>query len=432
MRASGLRLPILALLTLALGTAPGRADELVFLETANWIPTASVLTVPTSSLLATTTIVPTSYAIPTTYSTAYVLESAYLAPAVTLGPTYYETTFRRRGLFGRRLVETTRAYYVPTAAYLPTTYVVPSAYVLPTLFSAPAVVDRGVLPTAYFATTSTSCCGTVIAGSVPVVAAAPVDRPTPAVTNPVPGSSGRSSRAPVESEADDESISSAVEPPPAAEPPPPAKPAPARPAETRGGGEVTPPPPQPADRQQSTAPRPGPATPKSATGASGTNASGATAQPKAKTSSPPTAPAGNLPDVTPAEDDQLFPAPGDKDAASKAPGTVRRDNLRPVLPTRTIRSEYRNVLVGIVRSRGTDEPEDSVRISVASRSSPDVEKVALTNAFGKFAVRVPDGDWTVKVTMPSGRVYPVREIRVSNGVIFDDAGRDVPSLVITR
>jgi hypothetical protein len=97
-----------------------------------------------------------------------------------------------------------------------------------------------------------------------------------------------------------------------------------------------------------------------------------------------------------------------------------------------IRSAYRNVLVGIVRARDTDEPEDSVRITVSSRTNPDVQRVALSNAFGKFAVRVPDGDWTVKVTMPSGRVYPVSEISVSNGMIFDDAGRDVPSLIITR
>ena len=39
---------------------------------------------------------------------------------------------------------------------------------------------------------------------------------------------------------------------------------------------------------------------------------------------------------------------------------------------------------------------------------------------------------TVKVTMPSGRVYSVSEITVSNGYITDNIGRDIPSLVITR
>ena len=38
----------------------------------------------------------------------------------------------------------------------------------------------------------------------------------------------------------------------------------------------------------------------------------------------------------------------------------------------------------------------------------------------------------MSVTMPSGRVYPVIQIVVSNGQITDEIGRDVPSLVITR
>jgi hypothetical protein len=34
--------------------------------------------------------------------------------------------------------------------------------------------------------------------------------------------------------------------------------------------------------------------------------------------------------------------------------------------------------------------------------------------------------------MPSGRVYAVSQITVSNGLITDDIGRDIPSLIITR
>ena len=34
--------------------------------------------------------------------------------------------------------------------------------------------------------------------------------------------------------------------------------------------------------------------------------------------------------------------------------------------------------------------------------------------------------------MPSGRVYSVSQIIVSNGQITDEIGHDVPSLVITR
>ena len=47
-------------------------------------------------------------------------------------------------------------------------------------------------------------------------------------------------------------------------------------------------------------------------------------------------------------------------------------------------------------------------------------------------VRLKDGDWTVNVTMPSGRVYPVSRIRVSNGQIMDPQGNRIPSLEITR
>ena len=56
----------------------------------------------------------------------------------------------------------------------------------------------------------------------------------------------------------------------------------------------------------------------------------------------------------------------------------------------------------------------------------------MTNAFGRFAVRLADGDWAVNVTMPSGRVYEVSQIRVSDGQITDSQGRRVPSLEITR
>ncbi len=59
-------------------------------------------------------------------------------------------------------------------------------------------------------------------------------------------------------------------------------------------------------------------------------------------------------------------------------------------------------------------------------------KATTTNAFGRFAVRLTDGDWAVDVTMPSGKVYEVSRIRVSDGVITDSLGHRVPSLEITR
>jgi DNA-binding cell septation regulator SpoVG len=106
---------------------------------------------------------------------------------------------------------------------------------------------------------------------------------------------------------------------------------------------------------------------------------------------------------------------------------------KPVLPASSeVRSQFRNVLFGRVKTRDTNEPEEGVRVTISNRTNAYADRVALTDAFGRFAVKVPDGDWTVNVTMPSGRAYSVSQITVSNGLISDDIGRDIPSLVITR
>src|SRR5262249_9740636 len=52
MRSIGHRLPILAMTILTLCCAPARSQEVLYLQTADWIPTASVLTVPTSYVAA--------------------------------------------------------------------------------------------------------------------------------------------------------------------------------------------------------------------------------------------------------------------------------------------------------------------------------------------------------------------------------------------
>ena len=71
-------------------------------------------------------------------------------------------------------------------------------------------------------------------------------------------------------------------------------------------------------------------------------------------------------------------------------------------------------------------------MSVTSRSNNAIHHNGLTNAFGGFAIRLSDGEWTVNVTMPSGRVYPVRSITVSNGRVVDNQeGREVHNLIIS-
>ena len=409
MRLIGLRLPILAVLMLASSSVPTRA-QVLYLETADWLPTASVLALPTSYVVAGTYAVPTSYTIPTVYATAYVTESALLAPTTYVAPTYYETRFRRGGLFGRRLVETTRAYYLPTTAYYPTTYYYPTTfypttYYYPTTFYSPTVLDTSVVSTSYTTARSSACCGgETIVAAAPAVRMYPSEQ-TPVATTPAPRTNTRSRTSPIQSEpAEDDSINSNVPELP------PREPAPRSDASGAAAGrsDSPPNPPVPARVQ------PKPASPN--TSPTSPVTSGGVERPRA-----------------PAGPEDLEPAPAGDQTTGSGSGGQRRVVQKPVLPaSRDVRSQYRNVLFGRVKTRDTNEPEEGVRVTISNRTNAYADRVALTDAFGRFAVKVPDGDWTVNVTMPSGRAYSVSQITVSNGLISDDIGRDIPSLVITR
>jgi len=416
MRLIGLRLPILAVLMLAMSSVPARA-QVLYLETADWVPTASVLALPASYVVAGTYAVPTSYAIPTVYATAYVTQSALLAPTTYVAPTYYETRFRRRGLFGRRLVETTRAYYLPTTAYYPTTYY------YPTTFYSPTVLDTAVVSTGYSTARSSNCCGGEMIAAVTPEVRSYASEQAPVATAPAPRSNPRSRSAPLQSQpAEDDSTSSNVPELPAREQD--------NKQDGLGAAAGRPDsPPAPQVPLRNTAPPAGagagtPAT-KPAAPVTGSPASGA--QPKNVT---PKTGAADLP-LAPAGGDDLQPFPGDDTSGAGTGG--KRVVQKPVLSmTREVRSQYRNVLFGRVKTRDTNEPEEGVRVTISNRTNAFADRVALTDAFGRFAVKVPDGDWTVNVTMPSGRAYSVSQITVSNGLISDDIGRDIPSLVITR
>ena len=408
MRLIGLRLPILAVLVLASSSVPTRA-QVLYLETADWLPTASVLALPTSYVVAGTYAVPTSYTIPTVYATAYVTESALLAPTTYVAPTYYETRFRRGGLFGRRLVETTRAYYLPTTAYYPTTYYYPTRFYPTTFYSptfySPTVLDTSVVSTSYTTARSSACCGgETIVAAAPAVRMYPSEQ-TPVATTPAPRTNTRSRTSPIQSEpAEDDSINSNVPELP------PREPAPRSDASGAAAGrsDSPPNPPVPARVQ------PKPASPN--TSPTSPAPSGGVERPKA-----------------PAGPEDLEPAPAGDQTTGSGSGGQRRVVQKPVLPaSRDVRSQYRNVLFGRVKTRDTNEPEEGVRVTISNRTNAYADRVALTDAFGRFAVKVPDGDWTVNVTMPSGRAYSVSQITVSNGLISDDIGRDIPSLVITR
>jgi hypothetical protein len=90
------------------------------------------------------------------------------------------------------------------------------------------------------------------------------------------------------------------------------------------------------------------------------------------------------------------------------------------------------ILEGKVLSSQTGQTEEGVRITVANRGRTFIDRQGTTDAYGHYAIRLPDGDWTVKVTMPSGRTYDVSQITISGGQIVDSLGRQVPSLTITR
>ena len=73
-----------------------------------------------------------------------------------------------------------------------------------------------------------------------------------------------------------------------------------------------------------------------------------------------------------------------------------------------------------------------MRVVVSDRRDRYEDRVARSDALGRYAIDLPAGDWSVKVEMPSRRVYEVSRITVSGGKITDDRGRDVPSLTIKR
>jgi hypothetical protein len=149
--------------------------------------------------------------------------------------------------------------------------------------------------------------------------------------------------------------------------------------------------------------------------AQGQRAGGA-ATPKTK-AAPPAAPADDNEQI------DLRPAPGSDE-------TVRRDSLRPVYPRlRTV--DRRNVLIGSVET-DDGQPRAEVPVTVVNRSNTAIRHSGLSSAFGGFAIRVPDGRWSVRVTMPSGNVQTVRDITVTGGRIMDNLeAREVHNLIIS-
>jgi len=78
------------------------------------------------------------------------------------------------------------------------------------------------------------------------------------------------------------------------------------------------------------------------------------------------------------------------------------------------------------------DPREGVRVDVANRTDRRLARHGISDAFGSFAIGLEDGDWSVEVTMPSGRVYSVRQISVTKGRVVDDQEqREIPNLIIS-
>ena len=97
------------------------AAEVFYVQTVDWMPTESVLAVPTTYLAASSYVVPTSSVVPTFYATAYVTESALVSPTRFIRQPIMKPGCGGGDCSGGTLVETSRAYYIPTTAYYPTT-----------------------------------------------------------------------------------------------------------------------------------------------------------------------------------------------------------------------------------------------------------------------------------------------------------------------
>jgi hypothetical protein len=450
MRSFGLRLTFLvAILWTGIGStvwALGHHGDAI--ETVYVMPSSATLPVPTSYVVSTSWVEPTAYAVPTYYTTAY-----WMDPVVLAQPAYAETAYvRRAGLFGRRWVVERPVLATYATSYVPTTYTATSY--IPTTYSATSYVPTSCYATSYV---PTSCYATSYAPTVysaaPVVAwASPTYTLPPRYTGAA--TAGKGSRPRVRQSEPDERGSVPSDVPPA--------PQDLNPVEDRGAaGEAgrpatapgtlppdlsprirdTSPPPPAAQRPQAPAARPESAAPRGQANPSGTgtqggtsgqqpSGGGGTAQPGAaqpgRTGQPAGAAASPTAPTAPGEADSNAPPP------IGPPGEIRRESMRPSYSaTQGVSPSLRSILVGTVLSDAEREPEEGVRIRVRNLDTGS-GKDTTTNAFGRFAVKLADGDWAVDVTTRSGRVYEVSQIRVNNGVVTDSLGRRVPSLEITR
>jgi hypothetical protein len=440
MRSLNIRLPLLVV-SVCMGCGISVwAMDLRYGETVYLVPTMTTVRVPTSyvttsSVVTGSYLVPTAFAVPTYYPTAFLADEVVLTPT-----TYVETTYRQ-GLLGRllgrgRVVERSVVASYPT--YLPTSFALPAYY--PTTYTVareyiPTVFDSRVMYESAYVTSPASPCDEVVSWRVPVTEV-PLSKST--------GSAASRGTKQVESQASDEStIPSTVDPPGAYAPITKSRAADEAAktksaiANTKGSEADSPPAPPLADEEKKTADEKKSSTPATG-GVAAPQEKGAPKGDAAKTKE--AAPAKIPGDAKPAPLPPKMPSGDQKDdiELQPAPGGTgdnsRHEVKKPVLPTMASRSDrFRNVLFGKVEASAGGQPEEEVRIIVSNRGNRAIRKEGMSDAYGRFAIKLYDGDWTVNVAMPSGRIYAVSQITVSGGKIYDEReGIEIPSLIITR
>jgi len=363
-------------------TTYGLAEPAAYLPTSyNLSPSYGYLA-PTAFAVPTTYLAPTSYAVPTAlaYPTTYAYPTAYSLPTVTATQTYVRRRFYRR-----------RSYVLAStvASY-------PVVYATAAVVAYPSMVDP--------------CC--VTAAAAPMTAATSrsvVRMPTASKSSEPAGerSGGTADRMP-EVGVDAEPQAATVVKPRGT---PPASPTPPRGTAAGDAGEP-PAPAQPAEEAETPTLLSNPQPLRTL------DSSVKPEEPKAPVG-PAVDPATLLPPVA--------PAGGEKPKV--------RNSFKPVGPANYVRSSREGNL-GLLQGRilnGDDaRPEEGVEVSFSNKVGTFADRVGRTDPSGRFRVRLPDGDWSVRVTTLGGRVYTVSELTVSNGQITDDLGRDIPTLRITR
>jgi hypothetical protein len=392
----------LALLTMT-GLAPGD----LYTETV-YVPTSSVYTVPTSSVLATSYVVPSSYSttllptvytsslLPTSYVSSYIPTSTVLATDSILVPT--TTAYYRPSIFrSRRYVERTSYSYLPTSTILPTSYtsILPTTYVRSSIVSPTTFLyDDAVVTTSM----ATDPCDTT-----PSVA------PTRAMSKPQSTSNGNSNGPVVVSQPTNTGPTNERKPTASLN---------STPSDSGMNSDVVPPVPGPSTVS--------PPVPKEAPKGTDPSATAPLKEaPIIGEGAPPKPPATG---GTGGNDTLVVPPAGQLGNPGSSPNDITfRENRKPIYDTR-------NILRGKVISAESKQPVEGVGLVLSSVTKQFTDRSAMTDAFGEFKVSLPDGDWTVKVKMPSGSIYTVGRdyVTASNGKITDASGRNVAEFLITR